>query len=76
MSSDGTTKADEVLEFGTYRGDQFIPKSLLRSEGDGTLEVNADNGAYRVARTIFCLVFFAFLLGKKKSVLIFCSHVS
>ena len=40
-SSDGTTKADEVLEFGTYRGDQFIPKSLLRSEGDGTLEVSS-----------------------------------
>jgi len=36
---DGTTRADEILEFGTYRGEQFVPKSLLRSEGDGTLEV-------------------------------------
>ena len=38
-SVNGTSKADEVLEFGTYRGDQFIPKSSLRSEGDGALEV-------------------------------------
>ena len=36
---DGQSKADEVLEFGTYRGDQFVPKSLLRSEGEGRLEV-------------------------------------
>ena len=38
-NQDGTTRADEILEFGTYRGEQFVPKSLLRSEGDGTLEV-------------------------------------
>ena len=38
-NADGSTRADEVLEFGTYRGDIFVPKSLLRSEGDGTLEV-------------------------------------
>jgi len=29
----------EVLEFGSYHGEQFVPKSLLRSKDGGTLEV-------------------------------------
>ena len=49
--AEGTTRADEVLEFGTYRGDQFVPKSLLRSEGDGTLEVVTNGNRLALAPT-------------------------
>ena len=38
-SSSGVTQADEVLEFGTYHGKQFVPKSFLRSQSSGTLEL-------------------------------------
>ena len=49
--TEGTTRADEVLEFGTYRGDTFIPKSLLRSEGDGTLEIVTNGNRLALAPT-------------------------
>ena len=49
--AEGTTRADEVLEFGTYRGEQFVPKSLLRSEGDGTLEVVTNGNRLALAPT-------------------------
>ena len=47
----GPARQAEVLQFGTYRGDQFVPKSLLRSEGDGTLEVVTNGNQLALAPT-------------------------